>query len=207
MGTRLLAMTSIASLLLVAAACGDDSDGDSALVDNVSSGSEEDEGDEGREDGGQTEAGEPVDATAGDVIGTTEGSYPSSAIDSTSVPVTAEITRLERSGEHVELVVVLTNNHESAEFSIGMNFQDGSADRFYTASGIKLVDGAAQLAYLPVVDSSEACLCSADLSAVNVLPGETAQLEATFGGLPSDLAAVDVHIPGMSTLSAVSVAG
>jgi len=142
---------------------------------------------------------------SGEVLGSSTATLRANALDDRSTPLRMDVIRLERHGDLVELSLVLTNEVAPTDAD-PQNFMINSlfgAD--YDASGIGLVDGAAQKIYLPVLDSDETCLCSGQLGASDVVPGGTMTIDATYGGVPDDVETLDVRVPSFPTIAEVPV--
>lgn len=213
------------ALGVLGAACSDEADPaviDSASVTQEQPGAETSapaDGDEGagdvegaersRELGESTDGAGPDEASG--LLGSTTGQLPSRFGDQT-VPLTIDVTSLERSGEHVELQMTLTVDADDPGDDFDFCVCDSLSDTTDTGgagndiSGVRLIGQAEQMAYLPIVDSEGVCVCSNDLAS-GVAPSESIELSATFGGIPADLAAVDLEVPGFSSVSDLSLQG
>lgn len=198
MRTKFLAVTAAASLLLIAAACADDGD-DSAAVENVAD-AKSDSSDGGDSDGGvaaengeeEAASGDAVDARGGEAIGITEGAFASELDSGTSVPVTAEITRLERSGDLVELTFTLTNDHASLAFDPLSNFADNPGAG-WDVSGVKLVDSEGGQAATSHLDDLTADLEELGPRAVTISGHTDNQGDTTYNQDLSERRAESVH--------------
>lgn len=204
-----LLVVAAALLVGIGTACsGDDGDGlraDTESIDSSTPGGDS-EAASGNGDGGGNGSDSSGD---GDVLGTTRAQLPTNAIDPRTTPVRIDVVRLERNGDLVELGALLVNEIEPAdgdsdpqEFQANDLFTDGGT---YDASGLGLVDGDSQKLYLPVFDSEGRCLCTDGFGAVEVPPGGTLNMDATFGGVPDGLETVDVRIPGFPTITGVPI--
>lgn len=164
--------------------------------------------DEAATDGAAVEPGSG--GGTGEVLGTARAQLTASPGNATLVPLRADVTRLERHGELVELSVTLTNentgeSNDDTTFEPWTTFQSDGAGN-YDVSGIALVDPEGQKLYLPARDSEGACLCTDDLDDVPVAPGADPLLvSATIGGVPEDVEQVDVSIPGFPTIVGVPI--
>lgn len=178
---------------------GDDESDDRGRDDRGDGGSDDRESDDRGSGGGSP--GEP--------IGTATGQQPADPGDGRMVPLRLDVTGLERNGDLVELHMVLTNVSDTADltFEPWAQFGSDAPGGTYDLAGIGLVDQAEQKLYLPVLDSEGNCLCTGDLSDVAIGPGESAELDATFGGLPDDVEALDLHVPGLDPVTGLEVAG
>lgn len=200
----------IAAVATLAVACSDD-DGtlradtesiDSSAPESPGSGNGDATGDDATSD---TTDGEGSGSDSGEVLGSSTATLRANALDDRSTPVRIDVLRLERHGDLVELSLVLTNEAPPTD-SDPQNFLINSLfGANYDASGIGLVDGAAQKLYLPVLDSDETCLCSGELGASDVQPGGTMTIDATYGGVPDDVDAIDVRVPNFPTIAEVPV--
>lgn len=211
----LVTLVGLVALLLGATACSDGDDGgeqlaDTESIDQTSSTGESDETDEAQPDD-TTEDDGSSDRGSGEVLGTTQATLNTSAIDNRPAPIRIDVVGLERHGDLVELALVLTNeapddSDSPQDFYINTAFGDNlTASGRYDASGIGLVDGEAQRIYLPAYDSEDVCLCTDELGAVTVAPGGTLNIDATYGGVPDDLELVDVRVPGFPAVTGVAV--
>jgi hypothetical protein len=202
-------------------ACSDDDGGDLAETESIDSTATDDAADAGSgsgDDGGGDSGDEGGDADSaagsGEILGTSQASMRASVIDDRSTPLRLDVTRLERVDELVELTMVLTNeaapptdDSEPQDFTADVVFSGGNygVNSRYDASGIGLVDDAAQRMYLPAYDSEDVCLCTANLNNESVPPGGTMTITATFGGVPEDLDEVDIRIPQFPTISGLEI--
>jgi hypothetical protein len=166
------------------------------------------EGDEGDEDDDETGA----DRGSGEVLGTAQAELRANATDDRAVPLRIDVTRLERTGDLVELTLRVTNEaevpsdgDEGPQFSADTRFGAGfGVDARYDTSAIGLVDAEQQMMYLPAYDAENVCLCSS-ANDVKVEPGESLTIEATYGGVPEGLEEVDVRIPDVPMISGVPI--
>lgn len=154
---------------------------------------------------GGSGSGEPGD---GEVLGSATASLPADPNDDTAVPLRLDVVALERLSGRVEARFVLTNEGEAGgpSFEPWSSFDDprlGSDEAPWSLAGASLVDGEAQKAYLTIVDSEGVCLCSGDLDAIAVAPGESIELYADFGGVPDDVERLDVQVPGFAPVTEV----
>lgn len=214
MKRRLFAPAALAGVLLVASACGDDDD--STLVENV--GSQDPTVDEGQSGDTETQDAEAQDGEAQDTeVETSSPASDGTPLATTSadlergvnregrVPITLDVTRLERNGDLVNLEVTLTNEDDSEDFSpYSTTFSDDPGNSF---SDVKLVDQENGQVYMPAVDSEGSCLCSDITLGFDVEAGDSVQLHATFGGLPEDVTEVDVDVTEFSALTNVPIQG
>jgi hypothetical protein len=196
--TAWLAMPAV--VLLGLAACSSDDDDTSESTASLEETASSDTAD--------TDAGQQgEDEGNGEPLGTTQGQHRATPNDATLVPLTIEVTRLDRNGELVELSMSVTNNSDAAEFAPYDVFNPdflSTQEIAYDVQGIGLVDQEGRKVYLPVVDSAGICLCS-DVGDLRIPAGGTGELHATFGGLPDDVATVDLHVPGFEPLTALEV--
>lgn len=188
---RLLAPV-LAGALLVAGACSDDGGGE-ATVGGVSSGD------------GDTEvrSGETIDANTGDVIATITSDVERGINRDGRVPLRIDVTRLQRNGDLVDLVFVLTNEHDVDDYVPYPNRWSDGSDR--VIDGVQLVDQGNQRVYLAAMDNERGCLCSS--SDFELAPGESIERYATYGGVPSDVTEVDIHLPFFPPIDGVPVSG
>lgn len=148
------------------------------------------------------------DGDDGDVLGSATASLPADPNDDTPVPLRLDVVALERLSGRVEARFVLTNEGEAGEasFEPWSSFVDprlGTNDAPWSMAGASLVDGEAQKAYLTIIDSEGVCLCSGELDALAVAPGDSIELYADFGGVPDDVERLDVQVPGFSPVTEV----
>ncbi|HEY8547775.1 MAG TPA: hypothetical protein VIL36_22095 [Acidimicrobiales bacterium] len=168
-------------------------------------------GEEGDGGAGSGSAGDG--GGSGEVLGTARASLRANAIDNRSTPLRLDVVRLDRHGDLIELGLVLTNEAEPP--ADGESSQDFKFDSMlgggpgpgarYDASNVALVDGDAQKLYLPVLDSSDVCLCTDGLGAIDVPPGGQLTIDATYGGVPDDVEALDVRVPNFPVITGVPV--
>jgi hypothetical protein len=196
-------------LLLMAVACsGDDeanpvsgqegSDAESA----ESTSAADAEGARSGEEDGQAGASEPLAHVSGELPDFSETQM---------VPLGLDVTSLRRNGELVELEMTLTVEVENPPSDFRFNIWSYLTDNVDTGStnfdvsGVRIIDQEGRYAYLPAVDSQGVCLCSSAGS--DIAPGESVDLQATFGGVPTDVSRVDVHVPGFSTAEHLTIEG
>lgn len=201
-----------ATVLLAGAGIGcSDDDGDPlADTDSIDSSAPEgggggagpgSDGDNGDGDGGD----DPRDDAPDEVVGSVEGQLAADPGDQTMVPLRVDVLAVERQGDLVELRFEIANVGEGTtpDFEIWSHFADERQG--YDLAGVAVVDPGAQKLYLPVLDSEGECLCSTNLADFAVAPGESVKLNATFGGIPDDVEALDVRIPSFPAVEAVPV--
>jgi hypothetical protein len=170
------------------------------------------------EAGGQ--APDTPDEGAGDAGAGAEGDDGGQALGSgtgdvatfdTGAPVALriDVTRLERNGDLVELAMTLTNEDDETEFEPVASFVDPelAASDVYDISGVRLIDQGERKAYLPVLDSAGVCLCTGNLFNTTIPPGDSLDLDATFGGIPDGVTTLDLDVPGISTITGLPVEG
>jgi hypothetical protein len=211
-------LAAVAALMMVIGlvACGSDGDdrNEGAAADDEEG--ESQAGDSG--DGGDRQADDVAsDDSNGEreVLGSAPGQQPASPGDDRLVRLRIDVTRLERNGDLVEMSLVLTNetaptNTEADELTFEPWDKFGSGDSGatgYDLSGAGLVDQEEQKIYLPVVDSEGDCLCTTDLANLAIPPGESANLAATFGGIPDDVGPLDVHLAGFEPVIGLEIDG
>lgn len=186
--------------LIAGAACsGDDDDALRAETESIDSSTPEGDDD--------TATGSRDDNQPGDVLGSATGKLPASPIDDTLVPVRIDVVALERSDDLTELRMTLTNEGEPGTPSLEpySAFTDDRPAAGLDLSGVGLVDGESKKLYLPVLDGEGECLCSSNMGDVAIPPGESVELNATFGGVPGDLDELDVRVPDFPSIEGVPV--
>ncbi len=115
--------------------------------------------------------------------------------------VRVEVLSLRRSGDLSTLQ--LRETYLGTEYySINNDLGGGAAS--YDLSGITLVDTANGKRYLTAHDSDDDCVCSST-SGVQIKPGSSYTLSATFAAPPDDVRSIDVAIPGLGTIADVPV--
>lgn len=202
------------ALTLGGVACADDGP-DDARADTESIDPESAEGggggaaDAASADEGQGD--DPPDVGDGEVLGSSRTQLRATVIDPTPIPLRADVTRMERHDELVELMVTITN--ENPEDDGGPTFEpyDLFSDRadeiriWDDASGLGLVDAEGQKLYLAAHDSEGSCLCTSGLAGITAPSGEAIVLTATIGGVPEDLEQVDVVVPHFPTITELTL--
>jgi hypothetical protein len=144
---------------------------------------------------------------SGEILGTADGQQPTNPNDSTLVPLRIDLTSLERDGDLVVLKMTLHNQAAAdAEPYAPYGTLGGGVGVGWDAGGAELVDGEGQKAYLSVYDTDDRCLCT-DLSNVEIAPSESLDLYVTYGGVPEDLDAADVTVPGFPPIANVPIGG
>lgn len=202
--TRLL----LAATVLMAGAgigCSDDDGDPLADTDSIdSSAPDGGSGGAGSESGSDSDD-DPADDAPDEVVGSAEGQLAADPGDQTVVPLRVDVLAVERQGDLVELRFELANVGEAGtpDFEIWSQFADERQG--YDLAGVAVVDPGAQKLYLPVLDSEGECLCSTNLADFAVAPGESVKLNASFGGIPDDVEALDVRVPNFPAVEAVPV--
>jgi hypothetical protein len=204
----------IVVVLVLGAACSGDDD-DPALVDSASVDRPATETTDATDPGDAEESSEPTTETGGGGEDTGGGSLGGSTGElpnfDTGAPVSLrlDVTSLERNGDLVELGMTLTNEDEELEFEPVGSFKDPefATANVYDLSGVRLIDQGERKAYLPVIDSAGVCLCTGDLFNVTVPPGDSLELDATFGGIPDSVTTLDLDVPGFSAIAGLEVEG
>lgn len=72
-------------------------------------------------------------------------------------------------------------------------------------NGVYLIDGKNKKKHIVASDSNKRCVCTSNLSATFVKPGQSVVLSATFAAPPRDVNAIDVHIPHAGTFRNVPI--
>ncbi|MGH9214471.1 MAG: hypothetical protein ACRD2C_27950 [Acidimicrobiales bacterium] len=195
----------VAAMFLLGTACGDDDDTAQAESIQDTQSQADDESTSGDDETTETTAG---GESGGEPLGTTRGQHPADPLDSTLVPLRIDVTRLERNDELVELSITLTNETEETDLAFEPYSQLGSdgASSTYDLGGAGLVDQSEQKLYLPVYDSEGICLCT-DVAELVLEPSQSAELHASFGGLPEDVGPLDLRIPGFEPIAGLEVDG
>lgn len=215
---RTVAASAVLVIALGACSNGDDED----ALDGISNGTtaeQDGSAGPGDDDGASDRDGEPDRGSTGsedeperdqggEPLGTATGQQPANPNDDRLVPLRIDVTGLDRNRDLVELQMTLTNESDLADLVFEPWSQFESDDGgYYDLAAIGLVDQAEQKLYLPVVDSEGTCLCTGDLHDVAIGPGESVDLDATFGGLADDVEALDLHVPGFDPITDLEVAG
>lgn len=154
------------------------------------------------------ESGESGGSGDGEVLGSATATLPADPNDDTPVPLRLDVVALERLSGRVEARFVLTNEGEAGEpsFEPWSSFVDprlAANEAPWSLAGASLLDGEAQKAYLTIIDSEGVCLCTGDLDAIAVAPGDSTELYADFGGVPDDVEQLDVQVPGFPPVTEV----
>ena len=196
----------LAALALLAAACDDEPpETQTTATDGTAA---EDANDTNGPDGGDetTETGEAVDpedppseANGNDgPTETVEQGEPLAVLDSDEAgEVQAHVTELRRSGQVVELSVVLRNESDST-FDVDRGQWDGGVSdddpAFRTAYGLSLVDGENNARHRALRDADDECVCSGDFGG-NLFAGDSVGIFASFPAPPEDVDSMTVQIP------------
>lgn len=190
----------LVGLALVAGVACSGGDDDALRADTQSIDSSKSEGDD-------TATGDIDDNEPGDVLGTATSKLPATPLDATLVPLRIDVVALERTDDLVELRLNLTNEGESGtpNFEPYSAFNDERTTSQWDVSGVGLADGEAKKLYLAVLDSDDVCLCSANMGEISIPPGESVELNATYGGVPGDVDKLDVRMPDFPSIEGVPV--
>jgi hypothetical protein len=201
--------------LLALAACSNDGDDDSPLEANQSQGSEQAADTPEREGEDDTGSGGEGSGTGGDPdaepLGTTRAQRENLA--NVVVPLRIDVVRLERHGELVELGLLVSNEADddgtdTLDWDPLTDLGGGPGiNGNYDIREVGIVDPDGQRIYLPALDDQGVCRCTGTGGGAGVSPGESLTLDATIGGLPTDVEAVDVHVPGFPPITGVEVQG
>lgn len=200
----------LALLVTTGAACSSGDDDDlRANTESIDSSAPAGEGGDGGGDGDSATGDGGGD---GDVLGTAKASHPSRVSGNAAVPLRIDVMRLDRSGDLVQLDVALVNEGDKAfkaeDLFADQSNEDPRGEIFEyrnDASNVGLVDGEAQKVYLPAFDDERVCLCSDGFNALELAPGDTFHIVATYGGVPGDLDTLDVNVPGFPAITGVPV--
>jgi len=206
------------AVAVLGAACSGDDD-DTALVESAradqpatstteASGNPDDEEDD-VEAGSERSTDQDESSDGGNgALGSGTGQIPDF---DTQAPIALrlDVTSLERNGDLVELGMTVTNEDEELDFEPTNTLVDPDlmAQGARDVSGVRLIDQGERKAYLPVIDSEGVCLCTNNLVTVKVPPGDSLELEATFGGIPDTVTTLDLDVPGFSTIAGLEVQG
>jgi hypothetical protein len=209
------AITLAVGLLLLGAACSDDDDGAGVLESENADEDEptdEDSDDETTETTteGETSEEEPD----GEPIGTAQAQLQGQA---GVARIRIDVISLERNDDHVELEMWLTNEEPASDlppndqlywFPFARFADDAIETAPYDISGIGLVDQGEQKMYLPMLDSSGDCVCTgSDVMGERLYPAQSTTLVASYGGVPEDLEAIDLHIPDFPVIVGLEIRG
>lgn len=123
---------------------------------------------------------------------------------------TLELFPITRTGETAVLNLRLTfaASNESSAFVdtlLGDGNPDIANEDDYSVDGVKLVDSTEGKLYLAASDGAGNCLCSTDLGGVNMDPGDTVTLTATYAAPPEAVSEMDVVLPSFGTVTGVPV--
>ncbi|MEP7092297.1 MAG: hypothetical protein ABI776_19500, partial [Nocardioidaceae bacterium] len=145
----------------------------------------------------------PTPSDLGDPFTTLSG-----FVDDKSVAL--EVFPVKRSGELAVLQLRMTVDPAAKDRAqIAQTFDDGNfktgAEGLDSMDGVELVDGARGKVYLAATDTGRRCLCSQNLGATIVEPGQSVSLDVTFAAPPAAASSVDVRIPAFGTVSSVPV--
>jgi hypothetical protein len=202
----------VAVVVMVTAGCSNGDDDAAPVADRTTDpagaragATDPPEGSDQPGDGGEAGAGTSVNP-----LGTVRARLPATVTDPRLVPLRIDVVRLARTSDLIELEMLLTNEADPASqdpptFTPWGTFADVPTGT--DLSGLGLLVSGEQKLYLPVFDSNGRCLCSVDLSAVDVPAGESLPLNATFGGVPGDAGSLDIRIPSFPMLPDVGVRG
>jgi hypothetical protein len=125
----------------------------------------------------------------------------------TRVRMRFSVMELKRRGELLDLKATLTNlekdSSKDLRWQVGSRFQGsyrkdllGTDGSF---SGGVLTDVAGKKRYLVAADSSNACVCTVQLSSTFIDAGQTVELEATYAAPPATTTKLDVSIASLGT--------
>lgn len=121
----------------------------------------------------------------------------------TTVVFTAVNTK--KSGEELALDGRFDDGLRQAPVNDKGRTKEGGGDLWFTADGVKLIEGRHAKVYRAAYDASGGCLCSTELNNVSLKSGESVVLQTTFAGLPKDVTTVDVTIPEAGVFTKVKV--
>ena len=210
----------LAVVLLVGAACsnGDDDTAPAAAGDPGAPETEADGGltaDDAGGGGTTAPAGGAGNAgtdegAAGEPLATVRAELPAGLNDRRLVPLRLDVVRFTRTGELIELDMLLTNEADPAGqdppgFTPWTTFSD--LPSAVDLSGLGLLVSGEQKLYLPAFDGEGGCLCTGGLSGTEVAAGQSLPLNATFGGVPDDVESLDIRIPSFPIIEGVGVGG
>ena len=148
----------------------------------------------------------------GSPLGTTRAQLRTDPGNTAPLPIRIDIVRLRATGDLIELEMALTNEatptgNTSKDRDLGFGafslFAEGANN--YDLSGVGLVDPAGKKVYLPAHDSGDECLCTDGFMSTDFGAGGTYTLTATYGGVPTNVTAIDVRIPNFPAVTGVRI--
>lgn len=122
--------------------------------------------------------------------------------------VRIDLISIRRSGSLATLRFTATNTTPGTtedtdkEWNVSTDLGEKSGD--YSVNGVYLIDPAHSKKYPAATDSADDCVCSLT-SGVSIVPTQKREFSATFAAPPSDVASVDVYVPGAGTFENVPV--
>lgn len=143
----------------------------------------------------------------GEIIGSSEGQQPASPNDQTLVPLRLDVTSVKRlSGETIEVRFNVTNTGNNATFSPYSQLSDPSKNGAnYDVGGLALLDRPHDKKYLALYGTDNVCLCTGELSQVEVAPGKTASMYADVTAPPDSVTSVDLSLPGFAPITGLKI--
>lgn len=108
---------------------------------------------------------------------------------------------LSRGAETVELTFSVTNIGDQDSY----NFRDrlGESSNERNVSGVKLIDSDNGKVHLAARDANDKCVCSDEISGLDLTPEDSVLFSATFGAPPSEVETLDVQMPFAGTFDNV----
>jgi len=158
----------------------------------------------GDEEGGGAAAGSAEPANGGKVDpGSAEAreTIASQDVSTLGTDLHVAVHSLARGAKTVELTFSVTNTGDEASDSLWSAFARHAGS--YDLSGVELVDTANGRLHLTATDDEGACVCSGNLNTVDLDPGDSLLLSATFGAPPEDVESLTVRIPTVGSFDNV----
>lgn len=139
----------------------------------------------------------------GEILGSSEGQQPADPNDKTLVPLRLDVTSVKRlSGETIEVQFNITNTGNDATFKPYSQLGDPTMNGAnYDVGGLALLDRPNDKKYLTLYGTDKVCLCTGELSNVNIAPGKTTSMYADVTAPPDSVTSVDLSLPGFAPIT------
>ncbi|MCU1358139.1 MAG: hypothetical protein JWM89_3557 [Acidimicrobiales bacterium] len=140
------------------------------------------------------------------VLGTATGQRRAGPNKRAMVPLRLDVRSVKRlDGDTIEVRFTITNTSEDGPTFEPFKSLGEPVSPKYDVAGVALIDRPHDKKYLTLVGSDDVCLCSGDLNALDVAPGESASMYADVTAPPASVDKVDLTVPGFDPIVGLEI--